>query len=145
MVYHYRYSPDVKAKPNAEYVFDFLRKKRVKVVIDTGFSREIADAIIDRLRWNTNKLIDYSVTSDEVERGRPYPDMIQKAMREFKISDSALVAKVGDTPSDLMEGMSARCGYVIGVTWGAYTRQELIGEKYTHLVDDLSEILTILK
>jgi phosphonatase-like hydrolase len=144
MLHHYRYNPDVKAKPNVEYVFDSLRKRGIKVVIDTGFSRDIADAIIDRLKWKENNLIDYSVTSDEVRHGRPYPDMIHKAMAAFKVTDAALVTKVGDTPSDLMEGMNAACGNVIGVTWGAYTREELSMEKHTHLVDDLVEILKIV-
>ena len=143
MLHHYRYNPDVKAKPNVEYVFDSLRKKGIKVVIDTGFSRDIADAIIDRLNWRN--MIDYSVTSDEVKHGRPNADMILKAMAEYKITDPALVTKVGDTPSDLMEGMNAKCGNVIGVTWGAYKREELEREKYTHLVDDLVDILKIVK
>jgi len=145
MLHHYRYNPDVKAKPNVEYVFDSLHKRGIKVVIDTGFSRDIADAIIDRLNWQTNSLIDYSVTSDEVKHGRPYPDMILKAMAKFKITDPSQVTKVGDTPSDLMEGMNAKCGNVIGVTWGAYKREELEMEKYTHLVDDLVDILKIVK
>jgi len=144
MIHHYRYNPDVKAMPNVEFVFDALRKRGIKVVIDTGFSRDIADAIIDRLKWKENNLIDYSVTSDEVKHGRPYPDMIQKAMAEFKITDPAEVTKVGDTPSDMMEGMNAKCGNVIGVTWGAYKREELEMEKSTHLVDDLVEVLTIV-
>ena len=143
MVHHYRYSPDVKAKPNAEYVFDFMRKKGVKVVLDTGVSRQIADTIIERLNWAS--LIDYSITSDEVLNGRPFPDMIMKAMKHFDIADTQAVAKVGDTPSDLMEGMNAKCGYVIGVTHGAYTREQLEKEKYTHLVDNLTELLTIVK
>ena len=51
----------------------------------------------------------------------------------------------GDTPSDLMEGMNAKCGYVIGVTTGAYMLSQLEFEKYTHLIENLSEILDILK
>jgi phosphonatase-like hydrolase len=145
MLHHYRYNPDVKAKPNVEYVFDTLRKRGIKVVVDTGFSRDIADAIIDRLLWSTNKMIDYSVASDEVKHGRPYPDMIQKAMKEFGITDPAQVTKVGDTPSDLMEGMNAKCGHVIGITWGAYKREQLEMEKYTDLVDDLVDVLKIVK
>ena len=89
-------------------------------------------------------MIDYSVTSDEVKHGRPYPDMILKAMAQFKITDPAQVTKVGDTPSDMMEGMNAKCGNVIGVTWGAYKREELEMEKHTHLVADLVEILAIV-
>jgi phosphonatase-like hydrolase len=145
MIHHYRYNPDVKAKPNAEYVFDALRKKGIKVVIDTGFSRDIADAIIERLNWKRDNLIDLSITSDEVANGRPYPDMIFAAMKHFGITDAAQVAKVGDTPSDMMEGTSAGCSYVIGVTRGAYTRAQLEQEKHTHLIDDLAEIVSLLK
>jgi phosphoglycolate phosphatase-like HAD superfamily hydrolase len=104
MIHHYRYNPEVKGKPNVEYVFDALRKQGVKVVIDTGFSRPIADAIIERLGWKDKGLIDYSVTSDEVKQGRPDPDMIFNAMAEFGLSNAGQVAKIGDTPSDLMEG-----------------------------------------
>lgn len=144
MVNFYSTDPSVKGKPNVENIFTELKNRGVKVVIDTGFSRPIADAIFRRLGWKEKGLYDYSVTSDEVERGRPYPDMILKAMSHYGMTDTKEVAKIGDTPSDLMEGMSADCGHVIGVTWGAYRRDQLEKEKYTHLIDDLSEILTLL-
>jgi phosphoglycolate phosphatase-like HAD superfamily hydrolase len=54
------------------------------------------------------------------------------------------VAKIGDTASDLQEGSSAGCGWVIGVTSGAYTRVELAKEPHTHLVGQIPEILPIL-
>jgi phosphonatase-like hydrolase len=144
MINFYTNDPGVKGKPNVEEIFDTLRRRGVRVVIDTGFSRPIADAIFNRLGWVEKGLIDYSVTSDEVKNGRPYPDMIYKAMEKYGMTDSKEVAKIGDTPSDLLEGMGAHCGYVIGVTWGAYRRDQLEKEKYTHLIDDLSEILTLL-
>ncbi|MBS1623981.1 MAG: HAD hydrolase-like protein [Bacteroidetes bacterium] len=144
MVNFYSTDPGVKGKANVEYIFTELKNRGVKVVIDTGFSRPIADAIFKRLGWKEKGLYDYSVTSDEVERGRPHPDMILKAMNHYGMTDTKEVAKIGDTPSDLMEGMSAHCGHVIGVTWGAYRRDQLEKEKYTHLIDDLSEILTLL-
>jgi phosphonatase-like hydrolase len=144
MINFYTNDPGVKGKPNVEEIFDTLRRRGVRVVIDTGFSRPIADAIFNRLGWVEKGLIDYSVTSDEVKNGRPYPDMIYKAMEKYGMTDSKEVAKIGDTPSDLLEGMGAHCGYVIGVTWGAYRSDQLEKEKYTHLIDDLSEILTLL-
>lgn len=145
MLHHYRYNPDVRAKPNVEYVFDTLRKRGIKVVLDTGFAKEITDAIVERMQWGNGRMIDLAISSDEVKHGRPYPDMIQKAMEEFDIKNPNEVAKVGDTPADLREGMNAKCGYVIGLTWGAYKREELEMEKYTHLADDIVEVLRILK
>jgi phosphoglycolate phosphatase-like HAD superfamily hydrolase len=59
------------------------------------------------------------------------------------VTNSKSVAKVGDTTSDLLEGTSAGCGWVIGVTTGAYTRSELQKEKHTHLVENVRELLEI--
>ena len=50
-----------------------------KVALDTGFTRAIADVILARLGWDST-VVDASVASDEVERGRPYPDLIYRAM-----------------------------------------------------------------
>lgn len=144
MISFYKTDPSVKPTKNAEATFAALRQKGILVGIDTGFSRDIADAIFDRLKWKENKLIDLSVTSDEVAQGRPFPDMIYKAMEITGISTADEVAKVGDTVFDLKEGSSAGCKYVIGITTGAYTRQELMPEKHTHLVDDLLEVVNIV-
>jgi phosphonatase-like hydrolase len=144
MIDFYKTDPAVKAKRNAEETFKQLRAKGIKVCIDTGFSRDIADTIIERLQWNKQGLLDISVTSDEVNNGRPYPDMIFKAMRDLNITTADEVAKVGDTVSDLKEGNGAKCKYVIGITTGAYTREELEKEPHTHLVDDLLEVVDIV-
>jgi phosphoglycolate phosphatase-like HAD superfamily hydrolase len=90
-------------------------------------------------------LISGSVTSDEVKRGRPFPDMVLKAMELAGISDPNGVAKVGDTSSDMLQGTSAKCGLVIGVTTGAFTRQELENEPHTHIAESLQEVLHIIQ
>lgn len=144
MISFYKNDPSVKSKKNAEETFKALRAKGIKVGIDTGFSRDIADTIFDRLKWKENDLIDYTVTSDEVNNGRPFPDMIYKFMKDLHITSAGDIAKVGDTVSDLQEGTSAGCKYVIGITTGAYTRVELEPETHTHLVDDLLEVVDIV-
>jgi phosphonatase-like hydrolase len=144
MIDFYENDPMIQAKEGAEQLFRLLKTRGIKVAIDTGFSRLIADTIIKRLRWREKELIDYSVTSDEVERGRPFPDMILKAMEYFDISDASEVAKVGDTISDMEEGKAAGCQLVIGVTSGAYTQEELTPTPHTHLIEKLDEIPEII-
>ena len=144
MIAFYKNDPSVKSKKNAEKTFGLLREKGILVGIDTGFSRDIADTIMERLQWKQRGFIDYSVTSDEVERGRPFPDMIFKAMKDLNISSGDHVAKVGDTSSDLQEGNAAGCKYNIGITTGAYKRESLQKEKHTHLIDDLLELVDIV-
>lgn len=144
MLLFYQQAEEVEEKPFASEVFKALKNKDIKVALDTGFSREITNAIIHRLGWDKGDLIDFSVTSDEVANGRPYPDLIFKAMQIAGVKDSQEVAKVGDTSSDLQEGTSAGCKYVIGITTGAFSREALKREPHTHLVEDLREVLAIV-
>ncbi|MEK6780611.1 MAG: HAD hydrolase-like protein [Bacteroidota bacterium] len=144
MIYFYRTDLSVAEKDGVSETFKKLKANDIKVVVDTGFDRPITNAILQRMGWERNHLIDASVTSDEVLRGRPYPDMIFKAMELTSIRDISKVAKVGDTVSDLQEGNSAGCGLVIGVTTGAFSKQELEKEEHTHLIKQIPEIMEIL-
>ncbi|MDZ7605350.1 MAG: HAD-IA family hydrolase [Cyclobacteriaceae bacterium] len=144
MVDFYKTDPLVTEKEGAEKLFRYLKSKGISVGIDTGFNRIIADTIMERLGWKDKQLIDFSVTSDEVPDGRPHPDMIFKAMDFFHISDPQEVIKIGDTASDMEEGRNAGCRYIIGITTGAFTVEELRHTPHTHLVSHLSEIPAII-
>lgn len=99
---------------------------------------------IDLLGWAKRGLVDGSVTSDEVPRGRPHPDMIRHLMVRFGITDARSVAKVGDTPADPQEGHNAGCGMVIGVTEGTHTREQLEPFPHTHLIGTVAELPALL-
>jgi phosphoglycolate phosphatase-like HAD superfamily hydrolase len=88
--------------------------------------------------------IDADVTSDEVSHGRPHPDMIQHLMTRLGIQDPARVAKVGDTRVDLEEGTNAGCSLVIGVTTGAFTREQLQACPHTHILESVADVPALL-
>ena len=144
MIRHYENLTELTEKPHALEVFRELRNNHICVAIDTGFSRSIVNVIFERLNWKTGDTFDASITSDEVERGRPFPDMIYKAMQLCGIDDVEKVAKVGDTASDMQQGKAAGCGLIVGVTTGSYTKAALETEPHTHLIDDLIELLPLL-
>lgn len=144
MIDFYKSDKSVKGKLNAVRTMLALKNAGVKVALDTGFSRDIADTIIDRLGWDIQQVIDFSVASDEVANGRPHPDLILRAMEIAGVTNAGEVAKIGDTVSDLGEGTAAGCKYVIGVTTGAQPRSILEKAMHTHLVDDLYEVVSIL-
>jgi phosphoglycolate phosphatase-like HAD superfamily hydrolase len=97
------------------------------------------DAILLRLGWH-EEVLDFTVTSDEVEAGRPHAHMIQRAMTAMKVDDPARVMKVGDTAADMREGVAARAGSVVGVLSGTGTRAELEEAGATHVIDDVSRL-----
>lgn len=144
MISFYKTDLSVTEKEGVSETFKKLQSHDIKVVVDTGFDRPITDAVLKRMGWLKNHLIDASVTSDEVLRGRPYPDMIFKAMELTGVRDISKVAKVGDTVSDLQEGNSAGCSIVVGVTTGAFAKEELEKVEHTHLIERIPEMIGIL-
>lgn len=144
MIRFYEHDQSVQENVGVTETFKKLKQQGVKVVVDTGFDRPIVDALLNRMGWSANGLIDGSVTSDEVAHGRPYPDLIYRAMEITGVLDVKTVAKVGDTISDLQEGHSAGCGWVIGIASGAFSKSQLALVPHTHLIDQIPEILPIL-
>ncbi len=136
MIDYYRTSPDVRETDGAGETMRSLRADGVVVALDTGFASAITSVIVNRFGW-LGDAIDFSVSTDDVPRGRPHPDMINHAMARAGVTDPKRVAKVGDTPADLAEGMAAGCGFVVGVTSGSHTHDELARWPHTHLIDTL--------
>lgn len=143
MISFYQTSPEVAEKEGVTDTFKILRKKGIKVGVDTGFSRQIVQPLLDRLGWVKNKLIDGSVTSDEVRRGRPHPDLIYQLMLQTGVADPKRVMKVGDTASDIQEGKAAGCGKIVGITSGAFSEEALWNESPTNLINSIPDILKL--
>ena len=140
----YRNSKKIKEMTGASALFAHLRKKNIKVVLDTGYMRSTADLLIHKMGWDHKKLIDFSVTSDEVSHGRPAPLMIQKALEHFNIKSAENIVKVGDTRSDVEEGINAGCKYVVGIISSQYTRENLLAMGATHAISSLEELKAII-
>jgi phosphonatase-like hydrolase len=143
MISFYERDQSVQENAGVSETFEKLKQQGVKIVVDTGFDRPIVDALLNRMAWGANGLIDGSVTSDEVANGRPHPDLIYKAMEMTGVTEVRTVAKVGDTISDLQEGHSAGCGWVIGIASGAFSKPQLAIVPHTHLIDHIPEIIPI--
>lgn len=144
MVYFYRYAPDVRTVEGAEEIFEKLKAAGIRIALNTGFSRNVADAIVERFQWKEKGLIDDFIASNEVEKGRPFPYMIEQLMLRSGLTDPKEVAKIGDTAVDIEEGKNAGCQYVIAVTWGAGHRDELERMAPSHLIADLMRVPEIL-
>jgi phosphonatase-like hydrolase len=144
MMSFYRSDGAVQEMPGATRVIRELRAAGYKVALDTGFTRPVVNVILERLGWSEAGFLDATVASNEVENGRPHPDLVLEAMRRTRVRHVEATAKVGDTPADLQEGMSAGCGLVIGVTHGTHSREELACYPHTHLIDHLDELPPLL-
>lgn len=144
MTDYYEFDPRVKPLPGVEEVFLELKEKGISIALNTGFPHEIADTIVKRFQWKERGLIDDYIASDEVEQGRPYSFMIHELMDRAGVEDPSAVLKVGDTEADINEGRNTKCGLVVAVTTGAFTREELMPYGPDHILDNLSELPNLI-
>src|SRR5260221_9594364 len=72
MLQHYRTARGIGPMPHTLETFHQLKHAGVRLALDTGFSRPIVDAILERLNWKKGGLLDATVASDEVKNGRPH-------------------------------------------------------------------------
>lgn len=125
----YRAVPPIEG---AQAAFQKLRAQGILLTASTGFGREIAASIFQRLGWE--KYFAKVVTGDDVSEGRPAPYMIFRAMEAAKVTNVAEVLVVGDTPLDLQAGTNAGARAVVGVLSGASKRERLEPEPHTDII-----------
>jgi phosphonatase-like hydrolase len=143
MIAYYKTTTELQPLPGVEDSFEALKKRGITIGLNTGFSKDITDVIMQRLEWMPQK-IDYVISSSEVAKGRPYPFMIHNLMQQAGVTDPKQVIKVGDTEVDIREGQNAGCLYSIGVTTGAFSRTALQTYNPSFIIDNLTELPAII-
>ncbi|UII35036.1 phosphonatase-like hydrolase [Fulvivirga ulvae] len=135
---------DVQPTEGTNEFLQFLKANHIKVALNTGYSRRVAQLLIDKLNWQLDEHYDALITADDVVRGRPHADMIFKAMQLLDIRDPKKVLKAGDSAIDIEEGINAKCGITVGVTSGAQTREQLLKANPTYILDKVADIKGLL-
>jgi phosphonatase-like hydrolase len=123
----------------AEATFRWLKRRGVRVALNTGFDREITTLLLSSLRWE-REVVDVVVCGDDVKRGRPAPDLIFCAMEAAGVLSEQQVVNVGDTVLDLRAGQNAGVRWNVGVLTGAHGRSMLEQEPHTHLLDSVASL-----
>ncbi len=136
---------DVKSYPGVEELLIKLRESGMKVALNTGYDRKIAEFLLKKMNWQSGTQYDLLSTSDDVIRGRPYPDMILLAMENLNITDPALVLKAGDSIIDIEEGKNANCGLTVGVTTGAHSYEQLASANPNYVLHSLIELRDLIR
>ncbi len=128
-----------------EKVLTKLKSQHIKIALNTGYNRAIAELLLQKMNWTKGNQYDTLVTADDVLEGRPHPAMIIKAMQVLEVSDANKVLKAGDSIIDIEEGKNALCGVTIGVTTGAHTEEQLKSAEPTYVLNSLIELTNYIK
>lgn len=135
---------DVKEQNGAFATLSQLKKRGKLIALNTGYDKKTAKSLLKKLEWKKGKAYHTLVTASDIDNSRPAPDMIFKAMDKLDVKDAKEVAKIGDSCIDIIEGKNAGCGLCIGITSGAQTKDQLATAKPDFIIDDLSELLTLI-
>lgn len=94
-------------KPFVLETVDTLRKMGIKIGSSTGYTDAMMDIVVKGAA-KEGYSPDFWISPDGVGgKGRPYPYMIFENMKVLGVSSVKNVVKVGDTVSDIREGVSA--------------------------------------
>lgn len=93
---------------------DALRELGIKIAGTTGYTRAMLEQL-EELAEAQGYRTDASLTPEDVGGGRPYPWMIYKLAIDLQIYPLAHCVKIGDTESDIQEGLNAGM-WTIGLT-----------------------------
>ena len=127
-------------KKDVFYVFNWLKKKEIKLALVTNNGRKSAEYAVNRF-----ELIDYFdviITRDEVNKWKPHPEPIQKAINQLKIESSEGIF-IGDSKMDIQSSKSAGVK-VVSIPTGIHSKQQLDEEDPDYLIYSLLEIITIV-
>lgn len=145
MIAYYR--RDLQKMPGAEATFGWLHERGIKVAVDTGFHRNVAEAISEGTGWVRDGLVDLVVDVEHApgQRGRPAPFMLFYAMMKLNIQSVHQVIKVGDTPADMLEGYNAGCLATVGVLSGPLPMQEWARYRHTHIIPSVKDLPELIE
>lgn len=79
-----KYRKEVPLKPGAKKLLDYLKSRDIKIGIGTSNSYDLTRACLKAHQILTD--IDYILTSDEVPRGKPEPDIYLMSARHFGVN-----------------------------------------------------------
>lgn len=130
----------VTAYPGALDVVESLRRRGVPVAVVTSKRREMALRTL--ASCGLADAWDFLVGGDEVERGKPDPEPVRRALDALGLEAPGRVLFVGDSPWDIRAGRAAGTR-TAGVTWGPYARTVLEAEGPDFLVGRAGELLEL--
>lgn len=121
-----------------------LRRNGVKIGSTTGYTKEMMEVVAPKAKMNGYSP-DSIVTAADVPAGRPYPWMCYQNAMNLGVYPMNRIIKVGDTISDIQEGVNAGC-WTVGVVKGSSVLglkesevDELTAEELQQKVDEATK------
>jgi len=92
--------------PGVAEASEKFRERGLKIGSTTGYTRAMLDLLVEQSAKNGYRP-DCSLSPEDVGAGRPLPFMMYESAVKLQVYPLAALAKIGDTPVDIHEGLNA--------------------------------------
>lgn len=92
--------------PGVPEAVDSFRGRGLKIGSTTGYTRAMLDLLL-KTSAQQGYTPDCSLTPEEAGAGRPHPFMMYESAVRLQVYPLTAIAKIGDTPADIQEGLNA--------------------------------------
>lgn len=128
--------PSLRPTPGARELLERARDEGLELVIATSAKSAEVRLLLEQAR--VGDLIELASTSDDADRSKPDPDIIQAALR-LNGSQAMQAVMLGDTPYDVQAATRARVPIISVRCGGGWTDADLGGS--ASIYDDPGDLL----
>ena len=130
---------NLKEYPNAKNTLNGLRQMNIKIGVVTSKMKDVAMQHLEKT--GLSKYIEFLVGYEDVEKHKPDPEPINKALNYFNIRNENVIY-IGDHENDIISAKKANI-LSCGVTY-SYRIKEILDHNPDFVVDDLKSILDLI-
>jgi HAD superfamily hydrolase (TIGR01509 family) len=134
-IFRDRYLPELKPVAGARALLERLRSDGRRLVVATSASDDDLSPLLKQA--GLDRLIDAATSSDEAEKSKPSPDIVEAALAQAG-APARDVVMLGDTPYDVKAAQRAGVR-IIALRCGGWTDAELRGA--AEIYQDPAELL----
>jgi HAD superfamily hydrolase (TIGR01509 family) len=127
--------------PNAKQVLEELRKKKLRLAVATSSVSASARPFLDR--HQIGEFFDVIITGDEIERGKPEPDIYLRAVEKLGVPAKECLV-IEDSLSGIAAGKAAKMR-VAAIPDRRFVDPREYKKEADYLLNDLSEIPALIR
>lgn len=131
----------VQSFPHVKETLRTLYEKGYILAIATSRGRDSLSMLLDILELSP--YISIKMADEDVINKKPAPEMVLKILEQTSTPPSEVLV-VGDTVYDIEMGQRAGC-QTCGVSYGNNTREQLLAQGADSVIDDMAELIPLLR
>lgn len=143
-------SKDIKYKPDADKMIKYLKNNKIKIALGTVSRRETLNIYANeneniKSKCNLQEYFDFIVTKDDVKLKKPNPEVYNKIIKKFNISDLSRCIVIEDSLTGVLAAKNANLDVIVIYDEYSNKDREKINELADYTVANFKELIELFK